>query len=127
MRDRAEEIFSLLEELKETLKEEKQFLKKMDRTGLMNLLPRKLFLVDQIERAARLGSLNPKVLLEIPGAKEVLTEIKALNETNRTFAEESLSLVKDFLSALLPKNYRQDGKTQTAPLPSKGVTLNMEA
>jgi len=127
VRDRMEEIFSLLEELKETLREEKQLLKKLDHKGLMNLLPRKLFLVDQIERAGQLGHLKPKALLEMPGAKEVITEIKALNETNKIFAEESLSLVKDFLSVLLPKNYRQDGKTQTAPVPSKGVTLNMEA
>ncbi|MEJ5300773.1 MAG: hypothetical protein WHS38_07275 [Thermodesulforhabdaceae bacterium] len=124
---RPEEIFSLLEEFRQVLIEEKQFLKKMDRTGLMNLLPRKLFLVDQIEKVARLETLDPKALLEIPNIREILSEIKILNETNKTFVEEALSLCNDFLSVLLPKNYCQNGKTETALLPPKGINLSMEA
>jgi flagellar biosynthesis/type III secretory pathway chaperone len=122
-----EEIFSLLEELKLTLDEEKRLLKKMDRTGLMALLPRKLFLINQLEQASRDSKLNTSLVNENAELKKTLSEIKNLNDTNRLFVEESLSLWNDFLSVLLPKQYRQDGSTDTVPVPYRGVTLRMEA
>lgn len=127
MKCTVEEIFSLLEELKLTLDEEKRLLKKMDRTGLMALLPRKLFLINQLEQASRDSKLNTSLVNENAELKKTLSEIKNLNDTNRLFVEESLSLWNDFLSVLLPKQYRQDGSTDTVPVPYRGVTLRMEA
>lgn len=127
MKRTVEEIFSLLDELKSALEEENRLLKKMDRKGLMELLPRKLFLVEQLEKLGQDDSPLASLVKENLDLKRALSDIKTLNETNRFFVEESLSLWNDFLSVLLPKQYRQDGRTETAPVPYRGVTLRMEA
>ncbi|MCX7822985.1 MAG: hypothetical protein N2260_06050 [Syntrophobacterales bacterium] len=126
MKNLSEEIFSLLGELKLVLEEETRLLKRMDRGGLIALLPRKLFLVEQLEKM----SIYLKDLKSSSHAielKRIISEIKFLNDTNRIFTEEALSLWNDLLSAILPKHYRNDGKTETAPVPLKGVTLKVEA
>lgn len=127
MKRSLEEIFSLLEDLKSTLVLETQLLKRMDRNGLMELLPRKLFLVDQI---GKLGSDDVELIKlsdRVTEFRKIISEIKAANETNRIFTEEALFLWRELLSILLPRQYGHDGKTRTDPVPFRGVALKTEA
>lgn len=127
MKRSLEEIFSLLEDLRSALLLETQLLKRMDRNGLMELLPRKLFLVEQVGKLKHedfeLINLSDKVA----EFRKIVSEIRITNETNRIFAEEALCLWSELLSILLPKQYSHDGKTRTDPVPFRGVALKTEA
>lgn len=127
MKNSSEEIFSLLDELKSTLEQETQFIKKMDRRGLMELLPRKLFLVEQIGKITSKDIEAIKLSGKFSALKKTLSAIMALNDTNRILTEEALGLCTDFLNALLPKQYRHDGRTEAKPLSVRGATFRAEA
>ncbi len=123
-----EEIFSLLRELKSLLEEETKALKKMDVTLLGELIPKKLYLVEQIEKV--FSKEDVKELFhseERKTVRELAISLKRQNEYNRVFAEEATKTFSDFLSLLIPAQYNSNGKTKVPSIAFRGVTFSKEA
>ncbi len=123
-----EEFFSFFEDLQKVLEEETRALTAIDREAMMRLLPRKLFLLERLEHLSRHEEVG-EVMRSPEGQvlRNRLLTIKSRNERNRIFVEEALAVWNDFLSLLMPKQYRADGRAATMMVPHQGLTLRMEA
>ncbi len=115
-------------ELLGVLREEAGILKRFAGAELLRLVPKKEYLVSELEwkiRSARNegGSFMPAS----DSFKAVLREIDELNTTNGVFIEKSLAYWQDLLSVLLPQGYGPAGKKTKRPACSqRGLTYERE-
>lgn len=115
-------------ELLEILREEAEILKRFAGAELLRLVPRKEFLVSEMEwklqsaREAGEGSFTASESFKV-----LLGEISQLNASNGAFIEKTLSYWQDLLSIFLPPSYGPAGKTAMGPARSlRGLSFQRE-
>ena len=115
-------------ELLEVLREEAEILKRFDGAELLALIPKKEYLVNELEwklESARQAAEGPLTVTD--SFKALLGEIIKLNTANGVFIEKTLSYWKDFLALFLPPSYGPAGKMARRPArPPKGLTFTRE-
>jgi hypothetical protein len=115
-------------ELCAILRQEAEVLKRFAGPELMGLLPRKEYLV--IELQGKLEALKETGTgpLKVSGPlKTILREIDKLNVANGVFIRESLSYWRGLLEIFFPPGYGPGGKALRCPaLPPKGWALRRE-
>ena len=115
-------------ELLEALRAEEQILKSFAGAELLTLLPRKEYLVNELEwelRDAR--EANDGSLPVSDSFRAVLVEIGRLNTSNGVFIERSLSYWQDLQAILSPPGYGPaGGKGKPYLSPPPGLTFRRE-
>jgi hypothetical protein len=115
-------------ELLEALRAEEQILRKFSGAELLALLPKKEYLVNELEwklRAARES--NACCFAVSDSFKALLAEIDRLNTANGIFIERSLSYWKDLQAILLPPGYGPAaGRGDHSVRPPRGLTFRQE-
>jgi hypothetical protein len=115
-------------ELHEVLREEAEILRRFAGAELLRLVPRKEFLVSEMEwklEAAKEAGAGPFTASD--SFKLLLGEISTLNASNGAFIEKTLSYWQDLLSIFLPPSYGPAGKAGRSPAGSlRGLTFERE-
>lgn len=115
-------------ELLEALRAEQQILRKFSGAELLALLPKKEYLVNELEwklRAAR--ETNADSFAVSDSFKALLAEISRLNASNGVFIERSLSYWRDLQSILSPPSYGRTGNEERRSVrPPRGLTFQRE-
>jgi flagellar biosynthesis/type III secretory pathway chaperone len=115
-------------ELLEVLREEAGILKRFKGAELLRLVPRKEYLVRELEwklqSAKEAGEAFPPAS---DSYKALLREIDELNTTNGVFIEKTLSYWQDLLAIFLPQGYGPAGKkTASQARPPRGLAFARE-
>jgi flagellar biosynthesis/type III secretory pathway chaperone len=113
-------------ELLEVLRAEAQVLRRFAGAELLTLVPKKEYLVSELEwklasaKEAGAGSFTCSGAL-----RDVLSEISQLNASNGVFIQKSLSYWHDLLSIFLPPSYGPSGKAaaERPQSPPKGTAF----
>ena len=115
-------------DLLEILRNEAEILTRFAGSELLQLVPKKEYLVSELEW--KLQSAKEEGEGSLPASdsfKALLGEIGKLNTSNGVFIEKSLSFWRDFLSIFSPPSYGPAGKkTRRGVRPPKGVTFARE-
>lgn len=115
-------------ELLEVLREEAEILRRFAGAELLALLPKKEYLVNELEwklDSARQAGEGPLTVSD--SFKALLGEIVKLNTSNGVFIEKTLSYWQDFLAIFSPPSYGPAGKKARRPArPPKGITFKRE-
>ncbi|MGA2733654.1 MAG: hypothetical protein ABSG35_13830 [Syntrophobacteraceae bacterium] len=115
-------------ELLEVLRNEAEILKRFAGGELLRLVPKKEYLVTELEwKLQSAKEAGGGFLTASDSFKSLLSEISTLNTANGVFIEKSLSFWRDFLSIFSPPSYGPAGKkTRRGVRPPKGVTFARE-
>jgi flagellar biosynthesis/type III secretory pathway chaperone len=115
-------------ELLAVLRQEAEILRRFAGAELLELVPKKEYLVCELEwklksaDLAELGSIRAS-----DSFKALLDEISKLNTSNGVFIEKSLSYWEDLLSIFMPPSYGPTGKAARRPPGSlKGMAFRRE-
>jgi hypothetical protein len=115
-------------ELLEVLKEEAGILRQFTGTELLRLVPRKEYLVRELEwKLQSTKEAGEGFLSAADSLKALFREIDELNTSNGVFIERTISYWEDFLSVLLPPGYGPGGeKTPCQGRSPRGLTFKRE-
>ncbi len=115
-------------ELLEVLQAEAAILRRFTGAELLALLPKKEYLVNELEwklESARQAVEGPLTVSD--SFKALVGEIVELNTSNGVFIEKTLSYWQDFLALFSPPSYGPAGKKAKGPTrPPKGITFKRE-
>lgn len=122
------ECLSSALELFEILQQEERILKRFAGAELLALVPKKEYLVCELEwklEAARNSGADNGVVSD--AFKALIGEITRLNTSNGVFIEKSLSYWQDLLAIFVPPSYGPSGKASTRlPSSPRGVSFSRE-
>lgn len=115
-------------ELLDALRAEEQILKKFSGAELLALLPKKEYLVNELEWKLKSARKSDGDLFAVSDSfKTLLGEICRLNASNGAFIEKSLSYWQDLHAILSPSGYNRTGKKEGRSVRApKGVTFQRE-
>ena len=115
-------------ELLEVLRNEAEILKRFAGAELLKLVPKKEYLVTELEwKLQSAKEAGESFLTASDSFKALLSEISKLNTSNGVFIERSLSFWRDFLSIFSPPSYGPAGKkAKRGARPPKGRTFARE-
>jgi flagellar biosynthesis/type III secretory pathway chaperone len=115
-------------ELLEVLREEAEILKRFAGAELLALIPKKEYLVNELEWKLESAKRAGEGSFTVPGSfKALLGEIVKLNTSNGVFIEKTLSYWQDFLAIFSPPSYGPAGKKARRPArPPKGLSFTRE-
>ncbi|MDR3570024.1 MAG: hypothetical protein P4L43_18530 [Syntrophobacteraceae bacterium] len=115
-------------ELLEALRAEEQIIRRFSAAELLALLPKKEYLVNELEWKLRAAKDSNEPCFAVSDSfKAILAEISRLNTANGVFIERSLSYWQDLQAILLPPGYsRTGGKGATSARPPRGLTFQQE-
>jgi flagellar biosynthesis/type III secretory pathway chaperone len=115
-------------ELLEVLRNEAEILKRFAGAELLRLVPKKEYLVSELEWKLQSAKEAEEGFLPASDSfKALLGEIGKLNTSNGVFIEKSLSYWQDFLSIFSPPSYGPAGKkARRQARPPKGLTFARE-
>jgi flagellar biosynthesis/type III secretory pathway chaperone len=115
-------------ELLEILREEAEILRRFAGAELLALIPKKEYLVNELEWKLESAKQAGECSLTAPDSfKALLGEIVKLNTANGVFIEKTLSYWQDFLAIFSPPSYGPAGKKTRRPArPPKGLTFRRE-
>ena len=115
-------------DLLDVLRNEADILKRFAGTELVQLVPKKEYLVNELEWKLQSAKEAGEGFLPASDSfKALLCEISELNASNGFFIEKSLSYWQDLLSVFLPKGYGPDGKAAKRPaLSRRGMVFRRE-
>ncbi len=117
---------TLLNDLLDSIRKERQLITALNHEELMSLLPRKLALLEQIEKlCSKTDDIRP--LAEDEEVKQTLKLVKEENELNRIFLEEMSEAYNDLWSLLMPTVYNSKGKQEHISETTKGTNFSAEA
>lgn len=112
-------------ELLDALEAEEKILKKFSAAELLALLPKKEYLINELEwklRSAKKSNADSFAVSD--SFKALLAKICKLNASNGVFIEKSLSYWQDLQSILLPPGYSRSGRKVGRPVRApKGLTF----
>jgi len=115
-------------ELLSVLRQEAEILGRFAGAELLELVPKKEYLVNELEWKLKSAGETQADLIRASGSlKVLLDEISKLNTSNGIFIQESLSYWQDFLSIFLPSSYGPTGVAVKPPaLAHKGTAFSRE-
>ncbi len=115
-------------ELLDVLRNEAEILSRFAGAELLRLVPRKEYLVSELEWKLQSAKEEGEGFLPASDSfKALLGEISKLNTSNGVFIEKSLSYWQDFLSIFSPPSYGPAGKKAGRQArPPKGLTFARE-
>ena len=97
-------------ELHGVLQEEADILRRFAKNDLLELIPRKEFLINELwQKLEWFKSVNGQIVSVSGPLRDQLLGIDRLNRSNRVFIERSLAHWQDFLSIFIPSGYRPNG------------------
>ncbi len=103
-------------ELLEVLREEAGILKRFAGAELLRLVPKKEYLVRELEWKLQSAKEAGKAFFRLrTPLRPCLREIDKLNTSNGVFIEKSISYWQDLLSVFLPQGYGPAGKKTRRP------------
>ena len=122
------ECLSTALELLEALREEAEILKRFAGAELLRLVPKKEYLVSELEWKLEAARQAGEGIFTASGPfKALLREIIKLNTANGVFIEKTLSYWQDLLAIFTPPSYGSTGKKARRPArPPKGLTFVRE-
>jgi flagellar biosynthesis/type III secretory pathway chaperone len=115
-------------ELLEVLREEAGILKRFAGAELLRLVPKKEYLVRELEWKLQSAKDAGVGFLPVSDSfKALLREIEKLNTSNGAFIGKAISYWQDLLSVFLPQGYGPAGKKSRRPARApRGVTFERE-
>ncbi len=115
-------------ELLESLRAEEKVLKRFSGAELLTILPKKEYLVNELEWKLRSARESKARSFAVSDAfKALLAEINRLNKANGVFIKRSLSYWRDLESILSPPGYGRTGRKGASYVcPPRGLTFRRE-